>query len=79
MDRQKHREYVKRGKTIKYKNLEKKFKEKYNTKPKKYLHKNLDGLMTTNPGKAVSILKKMGAAPGECLESNTFSLPSAHP
>ena len=79
IDRQKNREYIKRGKTLKYKNLEQKFRLKYKAEAEKYLRKNMDDLMTTNPGKAYSILKKMGAAPGDCIESNTFTLPSTHP
>ena len=76
IDRQKNREYIKRGKTLKYKNLEQKFRLKYKAEAEKYLRKNMDDLMTTNPGKAYSILKKMGAAPGDCIESNTFTLPT---
>ena len=32
--------------------------------------------MDSNPGKAYSTLKRMGAQPGDCTDSNTFSLPS---
>ena len=39
------------------------------------IRKNIDSLKDTNPGKAYSILKKMGAQPGECEESNIFTLP----
>ena len=35
----------------------------------------MDSLKETNPSKAYSILKRMGAQPGECEESNTFTLP----
>ena len=36
----------------------------------------MDALRTTNPGQAFSILKRMGAMPGDSIDSNTFSLPS---
>ena len=36
----------------------------------------MDDLMETNPGQAYCILKKMGAQPGDCYDSNTFTLPS---
>ena len=76
LKRQKSREYIKRGKTEKYKRLDKLFETKYNIAAKKYLYNNLDALKDTNPGQAYSILKKMGAQPNDCIDSNTFTLPS---
>ena len=76
LKRQKSREYIKRGKTEKYKRLDKLFETKYKIEAKKYLDKNLDALKDTNPGQAYSILKKMGAQPNDCIDSNTFTLPS---
>ena len=61
IDRQKSREYAKRGKSLKYQNLAKEFKEKYKIETEKYLRKNMDALMETKPGQAYKILKKMGA------------------
>ena len=52
------------------------FKVKYKSEAEKYLNKNLDALRNTKPGQAYSILKKMGAQPGDCIDSNTFSLPN---
>ena len=49
--RQKSREYIKRGKTDKYRQLDKIFTEKYKNEAKKYLQKNLDALRDTNPGR----------------------------
>ena len=40
-----------------------------------FLRKNVESLKDTNPGKAYSILKKMGAMPGECENSSNFTLP----
>ena len=74
--RMKNREYNKRGKTQKYKELENQFKSKYKIAAEKYLNKNLDELKETKPGQAYSILKKMGAQPGDCLDNNTFTLTS---
>ena len=75
IDRQKNREYVKRGKSLKYKKLAKKFKPKFEIEAEKYLQKNMDYIMETNPGKAYCILKRMGAQPGDCVDTNTYSLP----
>ena len=74
--RQKSREYIKRGKTDKYRQLDKIFTEKYKNESKKYLQKNLDALRDTNPGQAYNILKKMGAQPGDCIDANQFTLPN---
>ena len=60
---------------MKYKELAKKFKNKYNIEASKYLRKNMDELMESRPGQAYSILKKMGSQPGDCIDSNTFILP----
>ena len=60
---------------MKYKELSKKFKEKYDLEAAKYLRKNMDELMEARPRQAYSILKRMGAQPGDCIDSNTFTLP----
>ena len=74
--RQKSREYEKRGKSVKYKELAKNFKEKYNHEASKFLRKKMDDLKESKPGQAYNILKKMGAQPGDCIDANTFSLPT---
>ena len=74
--RQKSREYSKHGKSERYKSLDKLFKSKYKSESAKYLQKNLDALKDTNPGKAFNILKRMGSMPGDCIDGNTFTLPS---
>ena len=74
--RLKSREYNKRGKTERYKDLAKQFTDKYNIEADKYLRKNMDELIECKPGQAYSVLKKMGAQPGDCIDSNTFTLPS---
>ena len=39
------------------------------------MHKNINALKDTNPGQAYSIMKRMGAQPGDCTDFNTFTLP----
>ena len=73
--RQKMREYERRGKSDKYKALAEKFESKYKCEAEKYLRKNLDELMESKPGQAYAILKRMGAQPGDCVDTNTFTLP----
>jgi hypothetical protein len=55
--RQKSREYIKRGKTKKYKNFDKFFETNYKIEAENFLNKNLDALRESNPGQAYSILK----------------------
>ena len=35
----------------------------------------MDELRVAKPGQAFSVLKRLGAQPGDCTDSNTFSLP----
>ena len=69
--RQKSREYTKRGKTIKYKQLAEEFKSKYKIEAQKYFAKNVHELRESNPGQAYDTLR---AQPGECLDTITFTL-----
>ena len=55
--RQKNREYNKRGKSLKYRNLAKKFDDKFKTEAAKYLRKNMDELIESKPGQAYNVLK----------------------
>ena len=72
----KSREYSKRGKSEKYKSLAKYFDLKYTAEAEKYMDKNVESLKDVNPGKAYSTLKRMGAQPVDCSDSNSFNLPS---
>ena len=76
ISRQKNREYQKRGKTQKYKELAKTFNVKYKAQAAKFLRKNMDELMESRPGQAYNVLKKMGAQPGDSVDSNIFTLPT---
>ena len=70
------REYTRNGHSVKYKSLVKEFETKYKAAAQRYLSRNTNELKQTNPGHAYRILKKMGAQPGDCMDSNTFTLPS---
>ena len=75
IDRRKKREYQKRGKTEKFLNLKKLFDVKYREAAEKYFNKHMDELRVAKPGQAFSVLKRLGAQPGDCTDSNTFYLP----
>ena len=49
---------------------------KYKAEALKYMQKNVDSLKHSNPDRAFSTLKWLGAQPGDCTDSNTFTLPS---
>ena len=70
------REYSNKGKTQKYFALKDEFEKKYKKAAEHYLRKNIDSLKEANPGKAHSILKKMGARPGELEDEGNFHLQS---
>ena len=53
-----------------------KFKKLYKKESQKYLDKNVRELKIANPGKAYSILKRLGAQPGDCEDLNGVTLPS---
>ena len=79
IDRRKKREYPKRGLTEKYLFLKKQFDSKYREGAKKYFlqaYKHMYELTVAKPGQAFSELKRLlGALPGDCTDSSTFSLP----
>ena len=75
INRRKKREYQKRGKTTKYFELKKQFDVKFREAAEKYLNKYMDELREAKPGQAFGVLKRLGAQPGDCTDSNTFSLP----
>ena len=76
LHRLKSREYVRNGKSEKYRLLLKQFQLKYKKAAEKYLTKNTEDLKQSNPGQAYRILKKLGAHPGDSTDDNTFTLPS---
>ena len=56
--------------------LAKEFEEKFEIEAEKYMNKNVEALKDCNPGQAYRVLKRLGAQPGDCMDSNSFSLPS---
>ena len=76
LNRQRKREYQKRGKTMKYFNLKKQFEQQYKSEAKKFLVKNVTSLSQCKPGQTFKILKRLGTRPGESEQSASFNLQS---
>ena len=76
LHRRKNREYCKRGKSAKYMSLKKKFDELYKVEAKEYMKKTVGELKQSNPSKMYSILKRLGARPGDIDDGSSFSLPA---
>ena len=76
LHRLKSREYVRNGKSEKYRLFLKQFQTKYKKAAKRSLKNNTDDLKQSNPGQAYRILKKLGAQSGDSTDNNTFTLPS---
>ena len=76
LKRKRMREYKVNGKSIKYEKLKREFEEKYKKAGHTFLRKNVDSLKETNLSQAYSVLKRMGANPGDLDEKSTFSLPN---
>ena len=76
INRRKMREWNKNGKSSKYVELETKFTEKFEAAAKKYMEKKIEALKESQPGKAYSVFKSMGAQPGDCTDNHTFTLPN---
>ena len=72
----KMREWRKNGKSVKYEQLKKKFDQKFETAAQKYMENKIENLKESQPGKAYSTFKSMGAQPGDCTDNNTFTLPN---
>ena len=74
--RRRKREYKKKGKSEKYVNLQKEFDQKNDKAAAEFLKKNVSDIKSTNPSKAYSILKKLGAKPGDSENNSGFTLPN---
>lgn len=57
LDRKRKREYIKKGKTLKYYQLKKDFDQLYKKEARKILEKNIESLSSCNPGQPFKILK----------------------
>ena len=74
LDRLQKREYRKHGRSAKYLKLKTKFDQKLEKAAADHLEKNVRTLKESDPGRAYSTLKKMGAQPGDMLDDGAFSL-----
>ena len=74
LDRLKKREYRKHGRSEKYLKLKAKFELKLGQAAADHLEKNVRSLRESDPGKAYSILKRMGAQPGDIMDDGVFTL-----
>ena len=68
LDRWKKTEYRRHGRSNKYEKLLQAYNEKLHSATRQHLRRNVTDLMQAAPGRAWAVLKKMGAAPGECGE-----------
>ena len=74
LDRQRKREWVKNGKSIRYSELKAKFDQKYKDAAAKYSEKNVADLLNADPGKAYATIKRIGAKPGDDLDDASFDV-----
>ena len=65
LDRQRKRAYRQVGKSQKYLLLNDRYERKLKAAAQNYLDKNVRAIKESDPGKAYSILKRLGAQPGE--------------
>ena len=64
-----------RGKSVYYTNLNERYVRKLKAATQDYLDKTVRTLMESAPGKAYSILKRLGAQPGDRIDASSFELP----
>ena len=75
LHRRKQREYVKKGKSLKYDKLKDEFDRKYKAAIEMYIRNRVDDLKEVQPGRAYNIFETMGAQPGDCIDDPSVSLP----
>ena len=75
LDRQRRREYNKRGKSVLYSQLNKRYVRKLRAATQDYLDKTVRTLFDSASGKAYSIMKRLGAQPGDRVDASSFELP----
>ena len=76
LHRLKSREYVRKGKSDRYHLLSKEFKNKFKKCARKFMQENVENLIDCTPSQAYATLKRLGRRPGDCSDSDSFSLPS---
>ena len=75
IDRQRKREYRKHGKSEKYQNINYLYSKKFQAATQDYLNKNVRRIMDSDPAKAYSIMKRLGAQPGDSIDASSFQIP----
>ena len=51
------------------------FQRKFKEAAQKYMWDKINALKNAEPGRAYKLLRDMGAQPGDCTDSKTFTLP----
>ena len=74
LDRQRKREYTKHGKSNRYISINKRYNQKLELAASEYLNKNVRAISESEPGKAYSLLKRLGAQPGDLLDAGSFQI-----
>ena len=74
IDRISRREYEKHGKSSKYLALTTVYEKKLKAATQAYLNRNVRALMETEPGRAYSVLKRLGAQPGDTADAGCFEI-----
>ena len=75
LDRQTRREYNRRGKSLRYLELKERYNRKFKVATQDFLDKSVRLLMESAPGKAYTILKRLGAQPGDKIDACCFEIP----
>ena len=76
LDRQKKREYRRHKRSEKYNGLKLKYDELFDQTSRNYFNNIINSLMSVKPGKAYTLLKKLGSRPGESEDASFFTLPN---
>ena len=75
LDRQRMREYSKHGKSLRFYELKERYDKKLRAAAQDFLDKSIRTLMESAPGKAYSLLKRLGAQPGDRIDACSFEIP----
>merc|ERR1712096_327187 len=62
------------GINAKYIQLKEKYDKKFNSAALNYIERNVTELKKSNPSRAYTVLKQMGAPPGTCDDQGSFTL-----
>ena len=73
LDRKKRREHAKRKKSERYCALKRKYDSLFKTTSQSYFNNVIQNLITSKPGKAYSLLRKLGVRP---RDDNSFNIQS---